>query len=245
MGKVDDYRRSLLALDEQEWVGFLTKHSGLPGPRGNLELATAVADEASPALIYRYAADGDEYLALCGAMGLGRLTVEGDASAEAGLHTLADDPRWRVREGVAMGLQRVGDSDPRRLLSICTDWLRDGSWLVQRAMVAGLCEPRLLGEADFVEEVLDILDRVTEKLAAASDDERVGQDFRTLRKGLGYCWSVAIAALPDPGFGRFERWADRDSRDVRWVVRENMRKARMRRADPDRWDRLQARLDAG
>ena len=242
---MDDYRRSLLARDEQEWAGFLTKHSGLPGPRGDLELATAVADEASAALIQRYAADGDEYLASCGAMGLGRLTVEGDASAEAGLHALADDPRWRVREGVAMGLQRVGDSDMRRLLSICTDWLEDGSWLVQRAVVAGLCEPRLLGGAGFVEEVLDILDRVTAKLASASDDGWVGEDFKTLRKGLGYCWSVAIAALPEPGFDRFERWADRDNRDVRWVVRENMRKARMRRADPDRFDRLQARLDAG
>ena len=207
MGKVDDYRRSLLALDEREWAGFLTEHSGLPGPRGNLELATAVADEASPALIHLYAADPDEYLALCGAMGFGRLMVKGDASAAAGLHTLADDARWRIREGVAMGLQRVGDSDQRRLLSICNDWLEDGSWLVQRAVVAGLCEPRLLGEAGFVEQVLDILDRVTAKLAAASDDERVGEDFRTLRKGLGYGWSVAIAALPDLGFDRFERWA--------------------------------------
>ena len=167
MGKVDDYRRSLLALDEQEWAGFVAKHSGLPGPRGNLELASAVADEASPAIIHRYAAHGDEYLALCGAMGLGRLAVEGDASAEAALHALADDSRWRVREGVAMGLQRIGDSDPRRLLSICTDWLEDESWLVKRAVVAGLCEPRLLGEPGFVEEVLDILDRVTAKLAAA------------------------------------------------------------------------------
>ena len=106
-----------------------------------------------------------------------------------------------------MGLQRVGDSDPRRLLSICDDWLEDGSWLLQRAVVAGLCEPRLLGEAGFVEQVLDILDRVTAKLAAASDDERVGEDFRTLRNGLGYGWSVAIAALPDLEFDRFERWA--------------------------------------
>ena len=42
-----------------------------------------------------------------------------------------------------------------------------------------------------------------------------------------------------------ERWAGRDGRDVRWVVRENMRKARMRRADAESWERLQARLDAG
>ena len=146
MGKVDDFRRSLRALDEGEWDRFLTEGSGLPGPRANLELAVAVADEAPAALIHRYVEDDDEYLALCGAIGLGRLVVEGNSSAEAGLRALAEDPRWRVREGVAMGLQRVGDTDPRRLLAICRRWLEDGSWLVQRAVVAGLCEPRLLDD---------------------------------------------------------------------------------------------------
>ncbi len=245
MGKVDDFRRTLRALDEGEWDRFLTESSGLPGPRANLELAVAVADEAPAALIHRYVEDDDEYLALCGAIGLGRLVVEGNSSAEAGLRALAEDPRWRVREGVAMGLQRVGDTDPRRLLAICRRWLEDGSWLVQRAVVAGLCEPRLLDDPGFVEEVLDILDEVTGNLAVAPADERTDGDFRTLRKGLGYCWSVAIAALPAPGFDRFERWATFDDRDVGWVVRANMGKARMRRADPERWDGLAAWLDAG
>jgi hypothetical protein len=61
---------------------------------------------------------------------------------------------------------------------------------------------------------------------------------RVLRQALGYCWSVAVAALPAEGFARLERWAAADDPDVRWLVRENLRKSRTRRADPERWARL-------
>ncbi len=37
MAKADQYREILRTLDE--WDAFLLKESGLPGPRGNLELA--------------------------------------------------------------------------------------------------------------------------------------------------------------------------------------------------------------
>lgn len=44
MTKVDDYREVLLNLDE--WTEYLLAESRLPGPRGNIELARAVAIEA-------------------------------------------------------------------------------------------------------------------------------------------------------------------------------------------------------
>ena len=30
--------------------------------------------------------------------------------------------------------------------------------------------------------------------------------LKTLRQGLGYCWSVAVAALPETGKPLMERW---------------------------------------
>ena len=45
MSKIDDYRQTLKRLDN--WIPFLLKESGLPGPRGNLELAYAVAEEGN------------------------------------------------------------------------------------------------------------------------------------------------------------------------------------------------------
>ena len=43
MTKVDEHRAALRAL--QDWEPYLLDHSGLPGPRANLELIAAVADE--------------------------------------------------------------------------------------------------------------------------------------------------------------------------------------------------------
>ncbi len=52
-GKIDEYRRALRELDA--WEPFLLERSGLPGPRGNLELAAAVAEEADEATLRRWA----------------------------------------------------------------------------------------------------------------------------------------------------------------------------------------------
>ena len=45
MAKVDDYREKLKSLEN--WDDWLKANSGLPGPRGNLELAYAVALDGS------------------------------------------------------------------------------------------------------------------------------------------------------------------------------------------------------
>ncbi len=116
---------------------------------------------------------------------------------EALLKTLrryASDPRWRIREAVAMALQRLGEADMGRLISEMRDWAQ-GTPLEQRAAAAALCEPRLLGQAKHARAVLSILDRITASIERV--DNRLSEDFLTLRKGLGYCWSVAVAALPD------------------------------------------------
>jgi hypothetical protein len=237
MGRVEENRQLLRSLPSGQWDRYLSENSGLPGPRGNLELAFAVAEEAPATLIRRYAGSQDEYQAVCGAIGLGRLAAGGDEEATGLLHELASDSRWRVREGVAMGLQRLGDTDPSRLLELCDSWLGH-SWLVDRAVIAGLCEPRLLVDRVVVDRVLDTLDEVTASVAAAAVESRRSDEFRVLRKALAYCWSVAVAAMPGPGFDRFERWAEVEDRDVAWVVRANLGKSRMRKADPARWGEL-------
>ncbi|MGH2628509.1 MAG: hypothetical protein ACRDHY_17875, partial [Anaerolineales bacterium] len=129
MTRVEAYRDALLAASD--WDAYLSRHSGLPGPRGNLELAQAVAGIGEAALFRRYAAlssdkapqnTPDEFLAFCGVLGLGELASRGDARALASLRRHAADPRWRIREAVAMGLQRVGDRDMARLLRVVRMW---------------------------------------------------------------------------------------------------------------------------
>ena len=235
MSKVDDYRHTLHTLTD--WDSFLLQESGLPGPRGNLELAQAVADAGEEALFRRYLSfDADkaptnspqEFLAFCGVVGLGRLLAEGRREFLATLRSCASDPRWRTREGVAMALQRLGDRDMDALLLAMEAWSK-GNPLEQRAAAAALCEPRLLREPEQVRRVLLVLDDIT--AAVGNMAERKGDAFRALRKGLGYCWSVAVVALPEEGKQRMERWLGSNDKDIRWIMRENLKKNRLVRMD--------------
>jgi hypothetical protein len=241
VSRIDEYRTVLRALST-DWEPYLAEHSGLPGPRGNIEFGRAVAEEASPAVLRRYSREEDEFLAFCGTVGLGRLLAEGDAAAETELLGLAADHRWRVREAVAMALQRLGDADESRLLAIVERWAGNPSLLVRRAAIAGACEPRLLASDSAIRRVFGVLDRVTGDLARIPAEERRSEPFRVLRLALGYCWSVAVAAAPVEGFAQFERWVETPDRDVRWVMRTNLTKTRMRRADPNRCLDLARRL---
>jgi hypothetical protein len=237
MTAVDDYRVALRDLDDPE--PFLLEHSGLPGPRGNIELAQAMADVSDRRRFERFLSftperaplgSSEEFLAFCAAVGFGRLAAEGDSDAIATLRALASDPRWRVREGVAMGLQRLGAADMGSLLDEMRAWV-DGNDYERRAAAAALCEPALLRNEREVHEVLAILDAITQQLSRST--ERRSDAFRALRKGLAYCWSVAVASAPDAGRPLMERWMRSDDPDVRWVMRQNLAKKRLTRAGED------------
>ena len=227
MSSIETYRAALTALPAADWEPYLLAHSNLPGPRGNLELAAAVADLGTEAQFRRWASLGPDvapentpgcFLAFCGVVGLGAMMARGagrgevpspglpyrDAGGEPGgatpplrtLRTLASDPRWRIREAVAMALQRWGDADMAGLLAAMTDWAA-GNPLEQRVAAVALCEPRLLRQPEHAAAVLHILDEITASIPQVTD--RKTDAFKTLRQGLGYCWSVAVAALPDDG----------------------------------------------
>ncbi len=237
MTKTDEYRAKLRTL--ADWDAYLLAESGLPGPRGNLELAQAVADAGDAGLFRRYIGysveeapvnSPYEFLVFCGVIGLGRLLAEGDKSVLPTLRRFASDPRWRTREGVAMALQRLGDVDMDGLLAEMREWA-GGAPLEQRAAAAALCEPRLLGEAGQAREVLRILDRITASVERVED--RRSDAFLALRKGWGYCWSVAVVALPAEGKALMEKWLVSTDKDIQWIMRENLKKARLARMDSD------------
>ncbi len=127
-----------------------------------------------------------------------------------------------------MGLQRWGDADMHALLEEMAHWA-GGSLLERRAAVAALCEPRLLHQAAHAAATLDLLGAVTRSLL--SEPDRRCEAFRTLRQGLGYCWSVAVAAAPGPGKAAMAAWVGSPDADVRWVMRENLKKTRLTRMD--------------
>lgn len=227
MGKVQDHRAALAGLDD--WLPYLAAHSGLPGPRGNLELVAACGDQADLGRAQELVATGDEFASVCGLVALGRLFGEGaDRHAEE-LHHHASDVRWRVREGVAMALQRAADVDPDRAFTVAERWATDPDPLVRRAAVAAVCEPRLLRDPAFARRALALLDRVTADLARSPISNRRAAPIRTLRQALGYGWSVAVAAFPSEGMAAFARLESHSDPDISWIVRENRKKNRLKR----------------
>jgi hypothetical protein len=227
---------------------YLRGQSGLPGPRANLELidvASACSDRAD---LERWAALGptaaqentpEVFLVCVGIVGLGRLVAGGDRSLLWTLRSSSNDPRWRVREAVAMALQAWGDLDVDALADEMGRWA-SGSPLEGRAAMAALCEPRLLRDRRAIERTLAILDRLTAVVRDAGDG-RV-EEIRILRQALGYGWSVAAAADITIGLPALERWVLEPDANVRWVVRQNLAKARLARASPEWVERMQAVL---
>ncbi len=163
-------------------------------------------------------------------LGLGTLLAAGNRKVLSALRRCASDPRWRIREAVAMALKRWGETDTGELINAMEEW-SESTLLEQRAAIAALCEPKLLVEETDVLRVLEVLDRVTDLLQQVQD--RKGEDYRVLKKGLGYCWSVAVAALPETGKNRMEKWFASTDKDVLWVMKENLRKKRLVRMDEE------------
>lgn len=233
---IERYRLKLRSAADRD--AFLQAESRLPGRRGNLELAQAAALELTKADLVRYAridaAQAPEntarsFLAFCGVLGLGRLLAEGDRSQETALRRHARDRRWRIREAVAMALQIVGDHQRSLLHAIARRWMV-GGWLEQRAAVAAVAEPRLLDSTLAARSALRILGQATRNLTRSDESDPDGR--RVLRQALGYAWSVVVAAIPAEGKAAMQAWIDSDNEDVRWVMRQNLGKTRLRRLDP-------------
>jgi hypothetical protein len=249
--------RALDSLPAEGVERYLLEHSDLPGPRANLELLS-VAVERLPASVLRAFASmspreapsgtAREFLPTVGVAGLGRLLAEApdEAARRATLDQLAAhaaDPRWRVREAAAIALQRWGSVDIRPLLAELRGWTGAADRFRQRAAVAAICEPPLLRRPDAAAAALDLLDMITRTLPGAAD--RRTEPFRVLRQALGYGWSVAVVALPAEGRKRLEAWLLLEDPDVRWVVRENLRKARLTRMDAAWSARMAQRATTG
>lgn len=237
MSRRAEEEAALMATADRET--YLLAHSGLPGPRGNLELIDVASAACDRADLERWARLSPQeapentpgaFLACVGTVGLGRLVAAGERSLLPALRLSSNDPRWRVREAVAMALQAWGDVDPAALVDEMEGWAT-GSPLEGRAAMAALCEPRLLRHRATIAKTLAILDRLTSAVRDAADPR--AEDVRVLRQALGYGWSVAVAADPEIGLPALGRWLADPNPDVWWIVRQNLAKARLGRVAPE------------
>ena len=229
-------------------TSYLMAQSNLPGPRGNLELAEAFARRVEQAaalapeplwrLCLELAATGPdrapvndpgEFVAFCGVRGVGAVAVavpDHYADAMSHLRVAARDPRWRVREAVAMALQDLIASRGALMLHDLEAWVEGADWLAMRAVAAGIAEPRLLKDAALGRGALALHKMILTLLMGGG---AVGKSdaLRALRQCLGYSLSVVVAALPAEGWTYIGELASTQNDQVRWIVRENLKKTRL------------------
>jgi hypothetical protein len=226
-------------------IDHLLQNSGLPGPRGNLSLLHFFSQSATLAEVKEclsYCTDDvsnspEEFVAMCGIVGyciLHKATLKGTIEF---IRRFASHGSWRVREAVAIGIQEIAQGRLSEILDNLGPWI-EGNDLEKRAVVAAVCEPKLLKVKVDAARVLKALSTIT------SGFEKIGpklsDDQNPLRKALGYGWSVAIAALPSEGKAAFETIAHSRSKHIQWIVRENLKKNRLAVMDKNWVERMAA-----
>ncbi len=239
--------------NEEKIMEYLISNSNLPGPRGNLELAEAFAEVVEiysvmhPREIWGLASrladissneapvnNPKEFLPFCGVVAIGAIgSVRATFYRKAFtfLRKLANDPRWRTREAVAMGIQKLVAKQSKNTLKGLESWIEKNDWLAMRAVAAGVAEPALLRDQPTAIGALELHKRIFAQILAIR--ERKSDEFKTLRQALGYSLSVVVCAIPKEGFEYMQQLIDSQEADMLWVIKENLKKNRLIKNFPD------------
>jgi len=210
----------------------LLKNSGLPGPRGNLELLHSFSEKATEREVnecFSFYRDDlhnspEEFVVMCGIVGYCILNKDNIPKTLTTIRKYASHSSWRIRESVAIGIQEIAENNMCEIINNLKKWM-DGNELEKRAIVAALCEPKLLKEKTIIIELLEILNIIT--MGFDKIDGKLSENQNSLRKTLGYGWSVAIVSLPNEGKLAFEKIAECNNKHIKWIVKENLRKKRL------------------
>ncbi len=228
---------------------YLREHSRLPGPRANLELANdvsyllAAATDKHPdevRSLINYFATGDrkqvvgntpaEFIMLCGVVAAGTCAAVQPEWREKTIEMLshyACSPYWRIREGVATSYQHLMSVDQQIVIASLKRLATEGNYLQQRAAIASVAEPRLLFDPEVVKDAVQLQRVVLENSRKVPAAERKLEDFKVLRRALGYTVSVITAAAPEQGFALMRECATWNDEDITWILRENLKKKRL------------------
>jgi len=234
----------LIIDDPEKLERFVIENSNLPGPRANLELAFALSEvyENIEILTKWTEIDADQadvndprsFLPFCSAVGLGRLyTKTKDKKIIRVLKKLASDDRWRIREAVAFGFQRIGEDNLSELKRIFSEWIEKSNNREKRAILVSLAHPKILDRNTslFCFEILEDVFKNMER-----DD-----DFEILKKGLEFTISVYTAANPEYGFSFIEKWIGKD-KVIDEIIKSNLKKNRLLKKHPKKAGELLNRI---
>lgn len=261
MGKKENHKKDLVGFfddflkvgEEGKIVEYLVSNSNLPGRRANLELGEAFAEmvedyfRKDPERLWDLCLklidvssdvalvnDPREFLPFCGAWAMGSI---GSVSSEffqkalARLKELANDPRWRLREAVAFGIQKLIERESEKTLKEMKRWIIGGNWLEMRAVAAGVAEPSLLRDKQVALEGLELHKKIFDQIIVSK--ERKSVEFKKLKRALGYSLSVIVCAVSKEGIEYMYQLINSEDADILWIVKENLKKNRLKKNFPE------------
>ena len=229
---------------------YLRENGRLPGARANMELANDVSyllaasvsrhPDAVRFLTDYFTTNGDaqkvvsntpaEFVMICGLVASGACAaLQRDRQAEAFelLSRHACSPHWRVRRGVATAYQHLLASAPDKTGEHLMYLASEGNYWQQCAAITTIAEETLLYMPDVLATALQLQHIILERLHNAPIEVRKGEDFRTLKRTLGFTLSVITVSAPEQGFALMRECAIWNDNDIRWILRENLNKKRL------------------
>jgi hypothetical protein len=260
MAKKENHKRDLLTLintyieegDGKALINYFVLNSNLPGRRANLEVAAAFAEVIEESFrnnldkiwnfcIKSISISEDkaptnnpmEIVPFCGSWGIGLIGSISEIHFQEAVSILregANDSRWRMREAVVFGIQKILDRHSQVMMRELTKWIDRNNWFEMRAIAAGVAQPKLLEEYENVKSALELHKLIFKKIRMSKD--RKSEEFKTLRKGLGYTLSVVVSNIPDEGFQEMKELIKTQDLDLLWITKNNLKKKRLTNVFP-------------
>ena len=219
--------------DPRALYELLARVGGLPGPRANEGVVLAFANECAArgtradALVAKMATlDVDaapgatkyEIIPMCGVAALGARAASDPTAmrALATLHDCAEDLRFRVRDGVAEALARIGEARGEPLVHDLASWM-DG-YFHAAAVLRAVSDPKWLTRIGTAKVVIDRLDEGFELAKNAPRAVSRYPGFKSLIEVLTVAPAEAAARFGVPVFEMLARWSTTKDPALREIV---------------------------
>lgn len=227
---------------------YLSTNSNLPGPRGNLTLAFKFAEYFEKESVSKELLDlliswvnisqeeaptnnPREFLPFCGILSLGAhfcYAVEDTKTLIMDQFKISmNDKRWRIKEGAAMGFQKIAEKNFDIIKKYFLLWYDSSNFAEKRAFMATLAHPPILKDKEVARFSLKISEDILNEVLSTGKEIRKSDEFSVLSKGLQYALSVFVVNLPVEGFDLLKRYAKINDPELKKILKSNLGKARL------------------